>query len=91
VRKDHPDYIPAPDLGDLVEALDQKFEELGNAPVCPYCECDEWHVAGVINNSIVKEIGALYMGGPSVPTVGLICKRCSHFAQFSLHGLGLLE
>jgi hypothetical protein len=47
---------------------------------------------GFFNNSVQTNFeAALVLGGPSIPTIALICSNCGFISQHALGVLGLLE
>lgn len=45
---------------------------------------------GYFNQPVQTELGGLVLGGPSVPSVVVVCSRCGHLSQHALGALGLL-
>lgn len=48
-------------------------------------------IDGYFNRILQKELKGLVVGGPTVPTFGLVCENCGHIMEFSLGALGLLK
>lgn len=58
---------------------------------CPVCHNKNMIlIDGYLNCPIQKELKELIIGGPSIPTIGIICSNCGHLMEFSLGALGLL-
>lgn len=48
-------------------------------------------VDGFFNKSLQKDVsGNIVIGGPTVPTVGIICENCGYLMEFAIGALGLL-
>jgi hypothetical protein len=73
----------------IIEALNSKARNLK----CAACYNNEMIlIDGFFNRSVQKEINSgLIVGGPVMPTIGLVCKKCGHIMEFSLGALGLLS
>jgi hypothetical protein len=58
---------------------------------CPRCGNKNFTlVDGYFTQPLSSEIGALVLGGPTVPSVVTICTRCGFISQHALGVLGLL-
>jgi hypothetical protein len=58
---------------------------------CPRCNNANFTlVDGYFNQPIQAELGGLVIGGPSIPSVIVICTRCGYMSQHALGVLGLL-
>ena len=70
-----------------------KLNERGVHPVCPMCGNKNFSLAeGYFNNILQGSIqSALVLGGPSVPTIAIICTNCGFTSQHALGALGLLQ
>ena len=59
---------------------------------CPMCGGDDFEVAdGFIRNGIQKELSSIVVGGRSIPTLPIVCKRCGFVSQHAIGVLGLLK
>ena len=71
----------------IADALQRK----GAARPCPRCGNNSWILAdGYFNNPIQVQVGALVIGGPSIPSVVVVCSNCGFISQHALGALGLL-
>lgn len=72
----------------IVEELNKRVPNLK----CPICDKGDMILAdGFISHQLNKELsGNLVLGGPSLPTVAIICKFCGLTLEFSVGALGLL-
>jgi predicted nucleic-acid-binding Zn-ribbon protein len=73
----------------IIDKLNQK----GVKPVCPMCGNTSFSLAdGYLSNTIQGTVGlGFVIGGPSIPTVAIICKNCGFTSQHALGALGLLQ
>lgn len=71
----------------ILEAL----EKAGVKLPCPRCTNQDFALLdGYLNNLVQAEVGGFVIGGPSVPSVVVVCSRCGYLAQHALGVLGLL-
>lgn len=70
----------------------KKIEEKGATQPCPRCGNNNFAIVdGYLNQSVQKEIsGGLIIGGPSIPSVAVVCSNCGFISQHALGSLGLL-
>lgn len=70
----------------------KRLDERGAKLPCPRCGNKEFTVLdGYFSQSITTEIGAgVIIGGATVPTAVIACKRCGYLVQHALGILGLL-
>ena len=79
-------------------AVIAKLKEKGvKADKCPMCNSNHFIIAdGYFNhqiaakNAIIANGGAVYLGGPSIPSIAIVCTNCGFISQHSLGVLGLL-
>ncbi len=60
---------------------------------CARCGNQLFSVEGYFNLPVVadlKQIGTLFVGGISIPTVAAVCNKCGAFTHHALGTLGLL-
>lgn len=69
-----------------------KLNEKGVRPGCPMCGHKNFILAdGYFNHTIQGDIqSGLILGGPSIPTIAIICSNCGFTSQHALGVLGLL-
>jgi len=71
----------------IIKAL----EERGAKLPCPRCGNQQFTlVDGYFNQTIQTELKGMVIGGPSVPSVVVVCTRCGYMSQHALGTLGLL-
>lgn len=71
----------------IVEAL----EKAGARLPCPRCANNNFTLLdGYFNQPVQAELSGLVLGGPSVPSVVVVCTRCGYLSQHALGALGLL-
>lgn len=69
------------------EALQKRQPNLA----CPMCQNKNFIMAdGYFNNSMQTNLEGFELGGPSIPTVAIICNNCGFVSQHALGVLGLL-
>ncbi|MBI4239117.1 MAG: hypothetical protein HY696_11990 [Deltaproteobacteria bacterium] len=83
---------------DLKSEIVEKLKERAPNFQCPVCSTSSTPhrklilIDGYFNRPLQKELtGALVIGGPAVPTFGIVCENCGHVMEFSLGALGLLQ
>lgn len=58
---------------------------------CPICHNKHFIVAdGYFNTSIQGNLNGMILGGPSIPSIGLICSKCGFISHHALGVIGLL-
>lgn len=71
----------------IVQALTSK----GATQPCPRCRNQSFTlVDGYFNQPIQTELGGLIIGGPSIPSIVVVCTQCGYMSQHALGVLGLL-
>jgi len=69
-----------------------KLKGAGAILPCPRCGNPNFTlVDGYFNHNIQTDFGNIVLGGPSVPTIVLVCDRCGFLSQHALGVLGLLS
>ncbi len=70
----------------------KKLQEKGVKIDCPMCEHNNFIIAdGYFNNPMHSDFqGGLVLGGPSIPTIAIVCGNCGFTSQHALGVLGLL-
>jgi hypothetical protein len=57
---------------------------------CPRCDSNAWVlVDGFLHHSISNRSGSVVLGGPTIPTIAVICKNCGFISQHSAIILGI--
>ncbi len=78
---------------DFIQRFEGKIRAKGmpSPPPCPLCSNAQWSVApGYMVSPVQKEMGGLVLGGPTLPTIAIICNNCGFVAHIALGPLGLL-
>lgn len=58
---------------------------------CPICHNKQFVISdGYFNSSIQGNLNGMRLGGPSIPSIGLICSKCGFISHHALGALGLL-
>ncbi|MGD9581599.1 MAG: hypothetical protein AB7V50_09520 [Vampirovibrionia bacterium] len=73
--------------------IGQALNAKGVNKPCPLCGNSGFTLLdGFINNTIQDNLSSgLVIGGPSVPTIVLVCNNCGFLSQHALGALNLLE
>lgn len=69
------------------EKITQKTQDLR----CPLCHNNNMVIEGPFSKTIQSNPGSLVIGGPSVPTMAVICSNCGYIREFALGSVGLLD
>ena len=79
--------IPQEEKLKITRALDERG---ANRP-CPRCGNESFAlVGGYFNQTIQIEAQGIFLGGPSIPSVVVVCNQCGYLSQHALGALGLL-
>ncbi len=71
----------------IIKAL---MERGARAP-CPRCGNQSFTLLdGLFNQPLQTELGNIVLGGPSIPSVVVVCTRCGFISQHALGVLGML-
>ena len=69
----------------------QALANRGANQPCPRCRNQSFTlVDGYFNQPIQTELAGLIIGGPSIPSVVVVCTKCGYMSQHALGVLGLL-
>ena len=69
-----------------------KLTEKGVKTICPMCGNNHFIIAdGYFNNPMQSGFqGGVVLGGPSIPTIAIVCGSCGFTSQHAIGVLGLL-
>ena len=71
----------------IIKALKDRIAE----QPCPRCGNEEFGLAdGYFNQPLQDRIGGITLGGPTIPSVAVICNKCGFISQHALGALNLL-
>ena len=85
IRRQPPEQPSEKEMEKILEILDGK----GIKYKCPMCGHVGFILAqGYFKHFLDTKLKGVALGGPSVPTVGLICSNCGFISQ---HAVGMLE
>ncbi len=71
----------------IIEKLNKLFNTHGLK--CPMCGNNHFIIGdGYFNSYIYDDFKTINLGGPSIPSIPIICNRCGFI---SMHALGVLE
>jgi len=69
----------------------KKLEEKNALKPCPRCGQSSFVLAdGYVNEFLQSGFGGIVFGGPTVPSVVVVCNNCGFMSQHALGPLGLL-
>jgi hypothetical protein len=69
----------------------QKLVEKGATLPCPRCGRNHFTlIDGYLAHPLQDELGGLVLGGPTLPSIVVICTNCGFMSQHALGVLGLL-
>ena len=73
---------------EIVKALNERGAKLP----CSRCGNDSFSLLpGYFNQTLQPGLKGMVLGGPSVPSVVLVCNQCGYLSQHALGTLGLLH
>ena len=73
----------------IIEKLNKKFNSQGIK--CPMCGNNHFIIAdGYFNSHLQDDLKNLSIGGPSIPSIPIICDKCGFISMHALGVLGLL-
>ncbi|MFH1872792.1 MAG: hypothetical protein ABIK82_16425 [Pseudomonadota bacterium] len=75
----------------IARVLDERFSKFGGTTKCPMC--GNPHLAlseAYFNQTLQTDLGVMNLGGPSIPTIGVICTNCGFVSHHAIGVLGLL-
>ncbi|OUN89256.1 hypothetical protein B5F99_18995 [Odoribacter splanchnicus] len=71
----------------LVTELNKRIHGLN----CPMCHNPSFIILdGYFNQPIQAELNGVMLGGPSLPSIGIVCNNCGFISQHALGVLGFL-
>lgn len=75
----------------IIELLDARFRKLNKPFHCPMCGNTNFTLTdGYFSPVMQDDLNTFKLGGPSVPTVSIICNNCGFLSQHAMGMLGLL-
>lgn len=70
----------------------KKLRQKGISLICPMCSNKNFTLAdGYFNHTLQVDLKSISLGGPSIPTVAIICGNCGFISQHAIGALGLLD
>lgn len=73
------------------KAFIRKLDEKNANVNCPICKNIEMYVEGPFTKTIQSDPKTIKLGGPSLLTFAVICKKCGYLREFAVGPLGLLD
>ena len=75
----------------LIRALTERLAKYAKPSVCPMCGHAHFTIADAyLSNTLQTDFNSVTLGGPSIPSLAIICTNCGFISQHSLGILGLL-
>ena len=75
----------------IAKLLDERLSKYGNASKCPMCGHPHFALSeGYINQTLQFDLATVNLGGPSIPTIAIICTNCGFVSHHAIGVLGLL-
>ena len=76
---------------ELIQALTERLSKSDKRSVCPMCGHTHFTIADAyLSNTLQADFNSVTLGGPSIPSLAIICTNCGFISQHSLGILGLL-
>lgn len=86
-RKKLPPTISEEKKKEIVGVLQEK----GVPKTCPMCQQNNWVLAdGYFNPGLQTNLRGLTIGGPSIPSIAIICTNCGFMSEHALGVIGML-
>jgi ribosomal protein S27E len=75
----------------IIEVLNTRLRANGRAVQCPMCGHNNFAISDAyISNSLQDDFQNIVLGGPSIPSIAVICTNCGFISQHALGVLGLM-
>jgi ribosomal protein S27AE len=76
---------------ELVRHLTERLQKHREDTFCPMCGNNHFTVADAyLSNTLQVDFTSINLGGPSIPSMAIICTNCGFISQHSLGILGLM-
>ena len=76
---------------ELIRVLSERLEKYAKRSACPMCGHAHFTIADAyLSNTLQVNLESVTLGGPSIPSLAIICTNCGFISQHSLGILGLL-
>lgn len=76
---------------ELIRTLTERLAKYDKSAVCPMCGDAHFTIADAyLLNTLHTDFNSVTLGGPSIPSLAIICKNCGFISQHALGMLGLL-
>lgn len=73
------------------QAIIEKIQTIIPNLECPVCHNKHFLIAdGYFNTAIQGDLNGMRIGGPSIPSIGIICSKCGFISHHALGVLGLM-
>jgi predicted nucleic-acid-binding Zn-ribbon protein len=76
---------------EIVGRLTERLQKYGLAPKCPMCGNQNFAIADAyLLNLLQSDLKSISLGGPTIPSIAIICTNCGFISQHALGSLDLL-
>lgn len=76
---------------ELIGVLSGRLNKYGKGTKCPMCGHSHFTIADAyLLNILQPDLKSVTLGGPSIPSLAIVCTNCGFISQHSLGVLGLL-
>ncbi len=73
----------------IIKLLTERFQK--RPLFCPMCGHPHFTIADAyLRNDLQADLTSVNLGGPSIPTVAVICNNCGFISQHAIGVLGLM-
>lgn len=73
------------------QVIIEKIQSIISNLECPICHNKSFIIAdGYFNTAIQGDLKGMRLGGPSIPSIGIICDKCGFISHHALGVLGLM-
>ena len=77
--------------GEIVARLNERFQKYEHGLKCPMCGNGQFTIADAyLRNDLQEDLTSMSLGGPSIPSVAIVCNNCGFISQHAIGILGLL-
>lgn len=76
---------------EIIAKLDERFKKKSKLLKCPMCDNSQFSIADAyFKHGLQDDLNSVSIGGPSIPSVAIICRNCGFISQHAIGILGLL-
>src|SRR4029077_9083265 len=76
---------------EIVSRLTERLQKYGLPPKCPMCGNQNFAIADAyFLNLLQPDLKSISLGGPTIPSIAIVCTNCGLISQHALGSLDLL-